>query len=103
MTAPAASPAALQTSWITGTSQTPMIDPSDLLADVPEEVDQRHGGAADNRGAQCYENAELAATREVRVGRVGSKSPHDGRDDQGEYGEDQPDRHRCSDDLLELT
>src|SRR4051794_38279128 len=70
MTAPAASPAALQTSWITGTSQTPMIDSLDLLADVPEEVHQRHGGAADNCGAQRYENAELAATREVRVARV---------------------------------
>src|SRR5262245_47821174 len=98
-----AAPAALQTSWTTGTSQTPMIDPLDLLADVPEEVHQRHGGAADDRGAQRYENAELAATREVRVGRVGSQRPHNGRDDQGEHGEDQSDRHRGSDDLLELA
>src|SRR5690349_16062776 len=103
MTAPAASPAALQTSWITGTSQTPMIDPSDLLADVPEEVHKRHRRSADDGGTEGDEYAELAPTGQVRVRRVGAQRPHDRRDDQRQYGEHEANRHRRSDDLLELA
>src|SRR5680860_1805775 len=87
MTAPAASPATLQTEWITGTSQTPMTFSLDLLADVPQEVHERHRGAADDRGPEGDEYAEFAAAREVRVARVRAERPHDRGDDQSEYGD----------------
>src|SRR5690554_1018855 len=102
--APAAFPATSHTDEMTGTSHTSTIvlsfrvpRASDRLADVPEEVDESDRRTGDDRGTQADEDSELAASREVRVGRVRAQRPNDRRDDQREYGEDQADGHRGAD------
>src|SRR5690625_2607192 len=86
----APSPTASHTLEMTGISQTLIAllsklvgsRSSHLLPDVPEEVDQRHGGTADDGGATGDEYAELAAGGEMGIGRVRPESPHDRRHDQ---------------------
>src|SRR5690625_7667748 len=95
----AASPAVSQTDEMMGTSHTPTGNHSskvesigvgsDLLADVPEEIDQRHRRAADHRGTTGHEDADLAPARQMRVGGVGAETPHNRRDDQREDGQDE--------------
>src|SRR5690625_5852853 len=91
---------------MTGTSQTPITNlhgswwmgGSDLLADVPEEVDQGDGGSAEDRGAAGDQDADLPTGGQVRVGAVGTESPHHGGNDEREDGEDKPDGHHGTDD-----
>src|SRR5699024_3566327 len=81
----AASPAVSQTVEMTGISQTPISGPPnqvgwtggclDGLADVPEEVDQGHRGAADDRRPAGDEDADLSPARQVGVGAVGAEAP----------------------------
>ncbi len=75
---------------------------SDLLADVPEEVDERDGGPADDGRTAGDEDADLAASCQVRVGGVGAEAPHDRRDDEREDGQDQADGHDGTDDGAQL-
>ncbi|MPM84836.1 hypothetical protein SDC9_131912 [bioreactor metagenome] len=76
---------------------------SDGLADVPEEVDERHARAADHRRAAGDEDADLPARGEVRVGGVRAEAPHDRGHDQREHAEDQADGHHCADDGAQLV
>src|SRR5690606_39819751 len=70
---------------------------SDLLADVPEEVDQRDAGTADDGGAAGDEDADLPPTGQMRVGGVGAEAPHDRQD-----GQDEADGHDGADDGAQL-
>ncbi len=74
----------------------------DGLADAPEEVDERHRRAADDRRPAGHEHADLPARSEMRVAAVRAEAPHDRGDDQGEDGEDQADGHHRADDDAQL-
>src|SRR3546814_4539979 len=87
----AASPALSQTVEITGTSQTPIVVApvarcsSDRLADVPEEVHQRNSCACHDRGAEGDNDPQLAAARQMGVGRVRAHRPYAGRNSSEEH------------------
>src|SRR5690625_4778459 len=86
----AASPATSHTLEMTGMSQIATAHHTlpknscscwglDGLADVPEEIDQRHRCAADDRRPTGDEDADLPASSQVRVAAVCAESPHDRR------------------------
>src|SRR5690625_7087239 len=75
----------------------------DGLADVPEEIDQRHRCAADDCRPAGDEDADLPATSQVRVAAVCAESPYDRRHNERQHAEDEADGHDRTDNGAQLV